>query len=81
LNDPSLFASTDTTWKFFDPLRGNNPTFIRVTSGDMHDVNLLDGIMPEALQAIDVEANFADRAQGRARNKVERAPVVLGLTI
>ena len=47
----------------------------------MHDVNLLDGIMPEALQAIDVEANFADRAQGRARNKVERAPVVLGLTI
>src|ERR1022692_4948238 len=29
-------------------LRGNIPTFIRVTSGVVHDVNLLDEIMPEA---------------------------------
>ena len=29
-------------------LHGNIPTFIRVTSGDMHDVNILDEIMPEA---------------------------------
>ena len=29
-------------------LRGNIPTFIRVTDGKVHDVNLLDGIMPEA---------------------------------
>jgi len=29
-------------------LHGNIPTFIRVTSGDGHDVNLLDEIMPEA---------------------------------
>src|SRR5881275_1811787 len=29
-------------------LRGNIPTFIRVTSGDVHDVNILDEIMPEA---------------------------------
>src|SRR5439155_6958032 len=29
-------------------LHGNIPTFIRVTSGDVHDVNLLDEIMPEA---------------------------------
>ena len=29
-------------------LQGNIPTFIRVTSGDVHDVNLLDEIMPEA---------------------------------
>lgn len=29
-------------------LHGNIPTFIRVTSGDAHDVNLLDEIMPEA---------------------------------
>jgi hypothetical protein len=28
-------------------LRGNIPTFIRVTSGDVHDVNILDEIMPE----------------------------------
>jgi len=27
---------------------GNIPTFIRVTSGDVHDVNILDEIMPEA---------------------------------
>src|SRR5271169_1952742 len=29
-------------------LHGNISTFIRVTSGDVHDVNLLDEIMPEA---------------------------------
>ena len=29
-------------------LPGNIPTFIRVTSGDVHDVNILDEIMPEA---------------------------------
>jgi hypothetical protein len=29
-------------------LHGNIPTFIHVTSGDVHDVNLLDEILPEA---------------------------------
>src|SRR6202166_4014380 len=29
-------------------LHGNIPTFIRVTSGDVHDVNVLDQIVPEA---------------------------------
>jgi hypothetical protein len=29
-------------------LHSNIPTFIRVTSGDVHDVNILDEIMPEA---------------------------------
>ena len=29
-------------------LHGNIPTFIRVTSGVVHDVNILDEIMPEA---------------------------------
>jgi hypothetical protein len=29
-------------------LHGNIPTFIRVTSGDVHDVNILDEVMPEA---------------------------------
>jgi hypothetical protein len=29
-------------------LRGNIPTFIRVTDGEVHDVNILDEIMPEA---------------------------------
>ena len=29
-------------------LRGNIPTFIRVTEGKVHDVNMLDEIMPEA---------------------------------
>ena len=28
-------------------LHGNIPTFIRVTSGDVHDVNIIDEIMPE----------------------------------
>jgi hypothetical protein len=29
-------------------LRGNIPTFIRITEGKVHDVNILDQIMPEA---------------------------------
>ncbi len=29
-------------------LRGNIPTFVRVTDGKVHDVNMLDEIMPEA---------------------------------
>ena len=29
-------------------LHGNIPTFIRVTSGEMHDVNILDELVPEA---------------------------------
>jgi IS4 transposase len=29
-------------------LRGNIPTFIRVTDGKVHDINILDEIMPEA---------------------------------
>jgi hypothetical protein len=29
-------------------LRGNIPTFIRVTSGKVHDVNILDEVLPEA---------------------------------
>ena len=29
-------------------LHGNIPTFIRITSGNVHDVNLLDEILPEA---------------------------------
>ena len=29
-------------------LHGNIPTFIRVTSGDVHDVNILDELVPEA---------------------------------
>jgi hypothetical protein len=29
-------------------LHGNIPTFLRVTSGDVHDVNVLDEILPEA---------------------------------
>ena len=29
-------------------LRGNIPTFIHVTTGDVHDVNILDQIIPQA---------------------------------
>jgi len=29
-------------------LHGNIPTFIRITDGKVHDVNILDEIMPEA---------------------------------
>jgi len=29
-------------------LRGNIPTFIRITDGKVHDVNILDEIVPEA---------------------------------
>jgi transposase len=29
-------------------LHGNIPTFIRITDGKVHDVNILDEIIPEA---------------------------------
>jgi transposase len=29
-------------------LHGNIPTFIRITDGKVHDVNILDEILPEA---------------------------------
>jgi hypothetical protein len=53
--DQSLYALDSTTASARPPSRctpcwicGNIPTFIRVTSGAVHDVNILDEIMPEA---------------------------------
>jgi hypothetical protein len=41
-------------------LHGNIPTFIRVTSGDMHDVNILDEIMPEAGSFYVMDRGYVD---------------------
>ncbi len=41
-------------------LHGNIPTFIRVTSGDVHDVNILDEIMPEAGSFYVMDRAFID---------------------
>jgi len=38
-------------------LHGNIPTFIRVTSGDVHDVNLLDEILPDTTVRLKVKQN------------------------
>ena len=41
-------------------LRGNIPTFIRVTSGKVHDVNILDEILPEAGAFYVMDRGFVD---------------------
>jgi hypothetical protein len=45
----AYFRSTKSAVKLHTllDLRGNIPTFLRVTSGDVHDVNILDEILPE----------------------------------
>ena len=69
-------------------LHGNIPTFIRVTDGKVHDVNILDEIMPEAgafyvmdRGYIDFERLFVLHAQLgllRGAHQVERlAPAAL----
>ena len=41
-------------------LHGNIPTFIRITSGAVHDVNLLDEILPEAGAIYVVDRGYID---------------------
>src|SRR5450830_1371113 len=41
-------------------LHGNIPTFIRVISGDVHDVNLLDEILPEAASFYVMDRGYID---------------------
>ncbi len=64
-------------------LRGNIPTFIRITDGKVHDVNILDEIMPEAgafyvmdRGYVDFERLFATDAQlGLLRGAHQVEPV------
>jgi len=44
-------------------LRGNIPTFIRVTTGDMHDVNILDEIIPQAGAYYVMDRGYLDYAR------------------
>jgi hypothetical protein len=44
-------------------LRGNIPTFIRVTDGKVHDVNILDEIMPEAGAFYVMDRGYIDFAR------------------
>ena len=41
-------------------LRGNIPTFIRVTSGKVHDVNILDEILPETGAFYVIDRGYVD---------------------
>src|SRR5438105_8191271 len=41
-------------------LRGNIPTFIRITDGRVHDVNILDEIMPEAGAFYVMDRDYVD---------------------
>ncbi len=69
-------------------LHGNIPTFIRITDGKVHDVNILDEILPEAgafyvmdRGYIDFERLYAFHAQLgllRRAHQIERvAPATL----
>ena len=44
-------------------LRGNIPTFIRVTTGDVHDVNILDQIIPQAGAYYVMDRGYLDYAR------------------
>jgi hypothetical protein len=44
-------------------LRGNIPTFIRVTTGDVHDVNILDEIIPQAGAYYIMDRGYLDYAR------------------
>jgi IS4 transposase len=44
-------------------LRGNIPTFIRVTTGDVHDVNILDEIIPQAGDYYVMDRGYLDYAR------------------
>ncbi|WP_420236255.1 IS4 family transposase [Telmatobacter bradus] len=44
-------------------LRGNIPTFIRVTTGDLHDVNMLDEIIPQAGAYYVMDRGYLDYAR------------------
>jgi hypothetical protein len=44
-------------------LRGNIPTFIRVTTGDVHDVNVLDEIIPQAGAYYIMDRGYLDYAR------------------
>jgi transposase len=44
-------------------LRGNIPTFIRVTTGDVHDVNILDEILPQPGAYYVMDRGYLDYAR------------------
>ena len=44
-------------------LHGNIPTFIRITDGKVHDVNILDEIMPEAGAFYVMDGGYIDFAR------------------
>ena len=44
-------------------LRGNIPTFIRVTTGDVHDVNILDEILPQLGAYYVMDRGYLDYAR------------------
>ena len=44
-------------------LRGNIPTFIRVTTGDVHDVNILDEIVPQPGAYYVIDRGYLDYAR------------------
>jgi transposase len=59
------FRSTKSAVKIhtlLDP-RGNIPTFIRVTTGDVHDVNILDDIIPQPGSYYVMDRGYLDYAR------------------
>ena len=59
------FRSTKSAVKMhtLPDLRGNIPTFIRVTTGDVHDVNILDQIIPQAGAYYVMDRGYLDYAR------------------
>ena len=56
-------------------LHGNIPTFIRVTEGKMHDVNILDEFLPEAGAFYVMDRGYIDFE----RLFIEKVPILQAL--
>jgi IS4 transposase len=59
------FRSTKSAVKMHTSLdlRGNIPTFVRITTGDVHDVNILDEITPQAGAYYVMDRGYLDYAR------------------
>jgi hypothetical protein len=72
----SFYALDSTTHTLLD-LRGNIPSFIRVSDGKLHDVHALDLLIPEAGAIYVIDRGYVDFARLHVLKDPPSAPRVL----
>ena len=73
-----LFRSTESAVKLQTPLdlQGNIPTFIRISNGKLHDVNVLDLLIPEPGAFYIMDRGYADFERLFTLHRTERFFVI-----